>query len=852
MVKVKPTENKSRITVKSNNDTSVFAIKDNLSEYYAKLSERWASSPDMVNGADYSSKYYAEQSKNNANKTEILKNATIGAIDGLDIVIEKAKNDIEQNRINSIDAINDTCSIALGGMYEKREEVLTSLKALKAEAENSINNKKTTTINDIEFIADGEKKEIEDLADLIKENAQDIASRTSFAMFDTVLKDHILTYKESKGLALQGTYVYKEAIAGSRYGYPDFYNKCLEEYNNSKAYYLEWEQPIATAETTTVDKGDIIVTASTAYASWNPYLALNGIATTATQGWALSTANTAGWWQVKFPYKIKITGFKYYRRYSNSADNATTGRFYTSADKNVAIGNEFSVPAGAKAQLSIDIENIPVEGIITDTIYLETQAISGQYGGMDFLEINAKEYTPLCKNQNGHFFYNIADKEYSDNIFQKNGTAWFYGIDTENERIFLPRNNYFEQTTGDVSEVGQSVEAGLPNIEGTFQSDASSRAVTGVFGVSSHSNSSGYSTSGSLGSTTYTFDASLSSSIYGNSDTVQPNAVKKLLYICVGNTVSESAVTDVVEVTTSENDTTPLFTGMYFDFTPNNVSWLKAGEQKKSGDIYAFCYNELVKCLNEAENIYNLKVINESDMIEGVDYSEYWKINQDEMTFTTPTAISNKALSGAVAGNGMTLGLTNGTNDYGLVVNYTGANNEYYLCGSSAILGASLPSSAGTNNLRNSAVGITTDETKSGIIAEQSTSQLYFKVANAVQNLELLDAGEVLEAVNNIIPNNSELIASYGLPDYSAGISLTASSFPFTASTKGVLYFTIFVSSSATNGRDLTINGNTTIFVPSSERLQASVLMDKGDVASYNSTATTFNMAMFYPLKGVN
>ena len=44
-------------------------------------------------------------------------------------------------------------------------------------------------------------------------------------------------------------------------------------------------------------------------------------------------------------------------------------------------------------------------------------------------------------------------------------------------------------------------------------------------------------------------------------------------------------------------------------------------------------------------------------------------------------------------------------------------------------------------------IGLTSDPTKSGIKAEQSTAQLYFKVANAVQNLELLNVGEVMEAV---------------------------------------------------------------------------------------------------------
>ena len=46
----------------------------------------------------------------------------------------------------------------------------------------------------------------------------------------------------------------------------------------------------------------------------------------------------------------------------------------------------------------------------------------------------------------------------------------------------------------------------------------------------------------------------------------------------------------------------------------------------------------------------------------------------------------------------------------------------------------------------------------------QGNGSLYFKVANAVQNLELLDAGEVLEAVNNVVPDNSRLISGYSMP----------------------------------------------------------------------------------------
>lgn len=229
---------------------------------------------------------------------------------------------------------------------------------------------------------------------------------TGLQMFDTILKDHVLTYEESKGLALQGTYVYKEAIAGSRYGYPDFYNKVIEEYNQA-------------TNTETV----------------------NGVT-------------------------VKV-------------------------------------------------------------------------------------------HSNGHKFYDIANKTGIDNYFNTMGSAWFYGVDTENERVFLPRNNYFEQASS--TNVGSSIQAGLPNITGSFDGSHEAQAVQ-ILGECGSPNISGalsgiYGTQMAASDVTnnayqmprgFSFDASKSNSIYGRSSTVQPNAVKKLLYICVGNTTNYEGMTEVV------------------------------------------------------------------------------------------------------------------------------------------------------------------------------------------------------------------------------------------------------------------------------------------------------------------
>ena len=145
--------------------------------------------------------------------------------------------------------------------------------------------------------------------EVIREN-----SGTGFNMFDLVVKDHVLSFEESKGFGLQGTYVYKDAVSGSRYGYPDFYNKCIAE----KA-------------------------------------------------------------------------------------------------------------AGTETQTQL--------GETTITTY---------------------------NNSNGHIFYDIADKSTVDTYFESTGEAWFYGIDTANERIFLPRNKYFA-VTKDVSVIGNGKALGITN-----------------------------------------------------------------------------------------------------------------------------------------------------------------------------------------------------------------------------------------------------------------------------------------------------------------------------------------------------------------------------------------------------
>ena len=117
-------------------------------------------------------------------------------------------------------------------------------------------------------------------------------------------------------------------------------------------------------------------------------------------------------------------------------------------------------------------------------------------------------------------------------LYNTTGVAWYYILDTTNRQFKLPRTKW--GFTGIRSGVGGYVEAGLPNITGTMGEGLRAYNTTGAFyAVSSYKKAP---VDGSYTSTNRAgFDASRSSSIYGNSDTVQPPATQMYLYFYVGN-----------------------------------------------------------------------------------------------------------------------------------------------------------------------------------------------------------------------------------------------------------------------------------------------------------------------------
>lgn len=149
----------------------------------------------------------------------------------------------------------------------------------------------------------------------------------------------------------------------------------------------------------------------------------------------------------------------------------------------------------------------------------------------------------------------------------------------------------------DLQNLGMTVEAGLPNIEGTV-----------YYGHGYLANAYGAFYRGNPGNlpritdgrveTDYNliFDASRSNPIYGATDTVQEEAIQYPYYIQIATgQETEVNITNEIELNN------PFFFGMsqYFDVEPNNLSWLKSDGEYKPKSVYPDYYNWILENVNK-------------------------------------------------------------------------------------------------------------------------------------------------------------------------------------------------------------------------------------------------------------
>ena len=185
----------------------------------------------------------------------------------------------------------------------------------------------------------------------------------------------------------------------------------------------------------------------------------------------------------------------------------------------------------------------------------------------------------------------------------------------------------------------------------------------------------------------------------------------------------------------------------YSEYELDNASWLLSNGQWNSGAVYQSVYNLLLQIYNGTVTKAGVSVKLSTEAYADTDFV----LNTTDTTFRLPIKVL-MAGSKRVAGNGKSIGLTDGNSEF------TGGFGTYSGVGLTAITSNSLQTVLPNNaiggqtgyDISNHAWGITTDETKSGIETSSTGLYLYFYVGETVQDANIIAAAGVLTDVADL------------------------------------------------------------------------------------------------------
>ena len=308
---------------------------------------------------------------------------------------------------------------------------------------------------------------------------------------------------------------------------------------------------------------------------------------------------------------------------TTNADNITSGTLTVDRlpDSGVA-ASTYSYPTNlqvnAKGQV-ISVEEGQPGGNNADTDLSNItdagkQVIRQNAGGLELCDIGMSLYVDETKglrrrlngqvvaiNANTQAFLNRLKQivalypslSVTESAWQAAKTASAYGqvgrfvIDEEAGTVRLPAVVNVQGAL-DLQNLGLTVEAGLPNIEAFVDTTAQMGGETGAFSVVSANQ---YFTGAvGQGSDALFFDASKSNPIYGNSDTVQPEAVQYpyFIQIATGQEIENNIVNELELC-----NPFVLLEPKYSESLLYNESWLRSNGQWNAKALYVSVYEAL-------------------------------------------------------------------------------------------------------------------------------------------------------------------------------------------------------------------------------------------------------------------
>lgn len=150
--------------------------------------------------------------------------------------------------------------------------------------------------------------------------------------------------------------------------------------------------------------------------------------------------------------------------------------------------------------------------------------------------------------------YLITEAEWQAKATANDGNVPFYSDGDGSTTFRVPSLACWVRGANGVEEVGSYLEAGLPNITGELRSNGfglfgpTEVTLTGAFTGDTNGKRRGGDGSSTFNPQNLQFDASNCSSIYGNSDTVQPPSIVGMWLVKAFGTVSNVGNQDIADV----------------------------------------------------------------------------------------------------------------------------------------------------------------------------------------------------------------------------------------------------------------------------------------------------------------
>lgn len=365
---------------------------------------------------------------------------------------------------------------------------------------------------------------------------------------------------------------------------------------------------------------------------------------------------------------------------------------------------------------------------LTDASYVRADTFSWQDGGVYYTAYNElvaeKNATASLSTETiagiqityyrtpRNYKIVLADQaDYVAQIYEKTGAAWYYILDTENNRFKLPRNSRYESGTN-TENAGDFGAESAPNITGELFWGANT-------GITSTQNTPTGAFYGKTKKTfwpstaekecyTAGFDASRSSSTYQDGAKINPEHITQYLYFYVGNTKRKETDINISQIMEALNDK--------LDIDAHNIN--QAGKDYisqfaiKPGTIivwststapagYLICDGSAVSRTTYAALF----------AVIGTTYGE----GDGNSTFNLPNyGFINSNVRHIVKGNGKAIGLTDGVLHSGLT-----NTNQNFLQPVTENYGKNVGETTGTGASRgNLTIGLTSEDAYTGIEAK--------------------------------------------------------------------------------------------------------------------------------------